>query len=173
MHAQMIIFRKFGIAFVSLFFKNCPSQQLSICLLLLFGCYVCQVANNPYMSPQEYERVLEDFKDKSDAKGSTTWRKIADKVKTRMVRHEKRKKRRAVKSFDKDNSIAKKGADVATAFLWNYNSVEGILLSCAVFINLSGIMFQAFADCGRDIPGVRCIYSCVNRFFSSALACAA
>ena len=47
MHAQMIIFRKFGIAFVSLFFKNCPSQQLSICLLLLFGCYVCQVANNP------------------------------------------------------------------------------------------------------------------------------
>merc|ERR1711871_1587623 len=91
--------------------------------------------------------------EKSDAKGSTTWRKIADKVKTRMVRHEKRKKRRAVKSFDKDNSIAKKGADAATAFLWNYNSVEGILLSCAVFINLSGIMFQAFADCGRDIPG--------------------
>merc|ERR1711871_709492 len=91
--------------------------------------------------------------EKSDAKGSTTWRKIGEKVKTRMVRHEKRKKRRAVKSFDKDNSIAKKGADVATAFLWNYNSAEGILLSCAVFINLSGIMFQAFADCRRDIPG--------------------
>merc|ERR1711871_343359 len=54
-------------------------------------------------------------------------------------------------SFDKDNSIAKKGADVATAFLWNYNSVEGTLLSCAVFINLAGIMFQAYADCGRDL----------------------
>ena len=87
---------------------------------------------------------------------STTWSKIMVRVNKRIKEFEERRiKKRSTINFKRDGvkGVASRGAAATGTFFFNYNTVEGILLSCAVFINPSGIMFQAFADCGRDIPG--------------------
>merc|ERR1711871_526986 len=89
--------------------------------------------------------------EKSDAKGSTTWRKMITKRQTAQARSKRKSTVRFQGGKDAASNIAKAGASATASYLWNYNSVEGTLLSCAVFINLAGIMFQAYADCGRDL----------------------
>merc|ERR1711871_406734 len=93
----VIILRKFGIAFISLFFKACPSQQLSICLMLLFGCYVIQVANRPYMSPSEYDRVMEEEKRKASKSGSSTHAKIVKMITKRQTAQARSKRKSTVR----------------------------------------------------------------------------
>ena len=59
-----IITRKFLIAFIGLMFRQNPGFQLALCLLVLFGCYILQVKNRPFMSNSERDAVVAEHQAK-------------------------------------------------------------------------------------------------------------
>ena len=51
--------------------------------------------------------------------------------------------KRKTRGFSWQNPSASNAASAAASFFWNYNTVEAVLLACAVLINLAGIMFES------------------------------
>jgi len=95
-----------------------------------------QVRNTPYMSMSEREDVLNDHRRRAltgDAKHAMLQSTLAAV---------KKAGRRAggVQSMDKQRERAN---SAAVSFFWNYNTVESVLLFCAVLVNLAGVMFES------------------------------
>ena len=63
---MVIIMRKLGIAVAGLMLRQNPGFQLSVCLALLFICYVLQVKHRPYMSTSERINVQIQHRAKVD-----------------------------------------------------------------------------------------------------------
>ena len=113
-----------------MFNKN-VAFQLSIALLILFICYALQVRCVPYMSMSERTEVLNSHRQRALA-GDARQVMLAS-----VIAAVKRAGRREGGVASMDRLRAKKESNTVS-FFWNYNTVESVLLFCAVLINLAG-----------------------------------
>ena len=127
-------------------FRQNPGFQLAFILLILFISYVLQVKNQPYMSSAQRSIVLADHRMKV-VDGHPLHVKIQAQIK--QVLRGKRKYARnkqdmslkrlsQFKSFGED----RKNKRTEREYFFDYNTVEQALLSSAVFVSLSGVMFE-------------------------------
>eukprot|EP01029_Cantina_marsupialis_P014770 TRINITY_DN323_c0_g3_i1.p1 TRINITY_DN323_c0_g3~~TRINITY_DN323_c0_g3_i1.p1 ORF type:complete len:6065 (+),score=1822.54 TRINITY_DN323_c0_g3_i1:50-18244(+) len=134
----MIIARKFLIAGTSLLFRQNASFQMAMCLLVMFAAYALHVRHSPYMSPSEYQSIVEKYE-----RGITFELPMVQRSRLSQsleTNNAQRRIRKAAGLGAKNNTpIVKRTLN----FFWNYNTVEMVLLGCSVFINLAGIMFES------------------------------
>ena len=134
----VILVRKFLIAFVSLMFARNASFQLAACLMVLFAAFSITVQVNPYMSPADFEDVLKSHE--ASALTSTVHAKLRKKLAAIESRGKKRTRHNLMTAEGKVDAKALLG--ILTNKLFNYNSVEQILLASAIVICLLGILFD-------------------------------
>jgi len=143
-----IIIRKGAIAAAALTFRANPGFQLAFVLLILFVAYVLQVKHRPYMSTAARDQALADHAEKVEM-GDEDHILIASKIK---------KAREFKKTKEKRNQVRKKGFQLGAAnknegrnkaqkkqhvYFWDYNTVEQVLLACAILVALAGVMFES------------------------------
>ncbi|CAE7826972.1 unnamed protein product, partial [Symbiodinium sp. KB8] len=146
----IIIARKFFIAVTSLLFRRTPAYQMAMIVMVLFFSYAAQVKQRPYMSMSEYRaEVL--YHEKKVLEGDARHMKLDQDIKDA-----KKKARKADRSkgTNMDRIRANKTKVAAASFVTNYNTVEMILLMCAILVALAGVMFDSrrFAD-GKSPEG--------------------
>jgi len=140
----VLLLRKLLMAATRNMFSKNAAFQMSLALLVMFVAYALQVRFRPFMSPGDRDSVLRDHRLKAfDEVPAHT--RLAASLKEVAVRRRRRGKATSMSALSAQSSIADR-ANVAAAavgsWLINYNSVEAILLFCAVLVTLSGIMFE-------------------------------
>jgi hypothetical protein len=129
----VIIIRKFLISIAAIIFRKNASFQMAIILMVLFGSFAVQLIYTPYMSPSEYAAVLEMHASE-----------INDSDNSAVFDSSYRKKvRKNVKLGGEQLPTIATTAKAVGTFFFNYNTVESVLLTSAIFICLAGIMFQS------------------------------
>jgi len=140
----LTILRKFCIVSAALIFRDNPTFQLCVILLIMFGAYVVQTKYQPWMSNAEKAQVCTDHEEEIKI--------IEDRINT-----ENKKK---VKNYDEiglgrsagkrvvlGNKYVSRAATSkrarAAEFFWNYNTCESVLLCCAVVVAAMGVMFES------------------------------
>ena len=141
-----IIARKFMIAIVSLLFQQNPTFQLAMTLLVVFISYTIQVKNRPYMSKTEANIVVAEY-----------GRKVASEK--RMAEHRGevynqpghlRLSKHVYQNIHMVSTSSILTNEKVVNFLWDYNTVESVLLFCASLICICGIMFESGQIESRD-----------------------
>ena len=135
----VILSRKAGIAFVSLMFRRNVSYQLGILLLLLIVSYALQLRFQPYMSPADMKVVLQRHDDR--AKNGNSFRTTINATLAKTLAAAKRDRVRARNAswHPSRNRVVSGAAD----FFVSYNTVEAVLLFCAMLVSLGGILFES------------------------------
>ena len=142
------------IAFAGLMFRGSAGFQLAFVLMVLFTSYVLQVQNRPYMSTAERTLVLKEHLRKA-AEGDAYHRRMKPIMEAAIAVRDKHRANAAIKR--KQNSLRRWGgsgvgssrAKLGTKiednadYFWDYNTIEATLLACAVFVCLSGVMFES------------------------------
>jgi hypothetical protein len=146
---MIIVGRKFLIAFTSLMFRSTPDYQLAMALVVLFAAYVLHIRGQPYMTHADRPRILEEHLNKAMAGDPLHATIEADMraVDKRNARGGASGAARSLESVAKGNGHA---VDAAVFALFNYNTVEAVLLASAILVNLAGIMFNS-ARFGGDL----------------------
>jgi hypothetical protein len=129
---------------------------MSFILLILFVCYVLQVQHRPFMSTVERESELERHRAKvEEARGR---QQNGDSLDDGMMLH--LKIQRIMDTVEQKDEVLNKrtlgkrvatmnvefsemSAEQAKNFFWDFNTVELYLLGCAIFVCISGIMFES------------------------------
>jgi hypothetical protein len=152
----IIIMRKAGIVVAGLMFRANPGFQLSLILLVLFSAYVVQVKHQPYMSTAQRKTVILDHQEK--AKNGHPLHvglaaRIAEAVaiaKGGGANNIQRSKQFSLGSESTmrrdeqvENAKRRKAKNQKREYFWDYNTVEQVLLSCGIFVCLSGVMFES------------------------------
>jgi hypothetical protein len=134
-----ILLRKFLLAVTYIMFNKNSSFQLAAALLVCFLAYAAQVRFTPYMSPGEYDVALREHE--AAALTSPLHAKLRDSIARIDGRGRKKVHRNVLTSNGKVDYTAALG--VLTSWMFNYNTVEAVLLFSAVVVSLMGIMFAA------------------------------
>jgi hypothetical protein len=134
-----IILRKFFIALTAVIFNKNSSFQMAACLLVMFIAYAAQAHVRPYMSPAEYDDVI-----KAHMEASFT-SNIHMRLRANLASVEARGKKKVRKNLLNFDGKVDRSAilGVLSGWLFNYNTVEEIMLFAAVIVCLMGIMYQA------------------------------
>jgi len=156
------LLRKGAIAIAGLMFRANPGFQLASILLVLFACYVVQVQNQPYMSTAQRQMVLAEHRAKALA-GDELHEMVEARIKTVLEGDQKTRVGRGrnvggKSSFSdltkqhKDQKKKRKKDAKMREYFFDYNTVEQVLLACAIFVCVAGVMFESdrFAN---DITG--------------------
>jgi hypothetical protein len=110
-------------------------------LLVLFVCFVLQVRGNPYMTRADKPKVLAEHARKV-LEGDALHRTIqSDMAAVHASNNKTRKAAGGGLARGKEEKMS--AADVALHKVFDYNTVEAVLLGCCVLINLAGIMFNS------------------------------
>ncbi len=140
-----IISRKFWIAFASLMFRSNTAFQLAFVLMVLFISYVLQVKHRPYMSTSERRAVLDEHESK--AKEGGRHKRIEDRLRKikddKLAKKLQADKHRRYKKKLEDKKEEKLSREAVKSYFWDYNTVEATMLACAIFVCLSGVMFES------------------------------
>jgi hypothetical protein len=147
----VIIARKFCIAICSLMFQRNSSFQMSACLLVLFLAYALQVRFLPYMSPGDHESVL---KQHADACFSS---RVHARLRATLHGVETRGRKRARSNLLTYEGKVDRSAilGVLAGWIFNYNTVEAVLLFAGVIVCLCALMYQAGSnDAAFNVQGV-------------------
>lgn len=156
----LIIGRKAGIAAAGLLFRANPGFQLASILLVLFVAYVWQVKHQPYMSTVQRQEVILDHREKvkqgdplhyhisHDLKRhDSNLNEVKEKLNRRSYVAQNTLERDLElhdKHMEKENAINSKLAkNQKREYFWDFNTVEQVLLSCAILVCLSGVMFES------------------------------
>lgn len=147
-----LLAKKFSIAFSSLVFNRNSGFQMAAVTLVLFLAYAAQVRWQPYMSPSEFDTVIEEHLRLSEESP------LHNRLRARLASVEAKQRKKGNK-----NSIAAGGSfswqdtgSLLWTFLSDYNTVEAALLFSAVLVALCGVMLQtlkttdSFYQAGRD-----------------------
>jgi len=134
-----IIIRKFFIALTAVVFNKNASFQMAACLLVMFIAYAAQMSISPYMSPSEYDTVLKDHVESSYTSA------IHARLRAAIANIETRGRKKARKNLINFEGKIDRSAilGILSGWLFNYNTVEQIMLFAAVIVCLMGIMYQA------------------------------
>jgi hypothetical protein len=134
-----IVFRKFCIAATAILFNKNAAFQMAACLLVMFLAYSLQVKWSPYMSPSDGDLVIKQHD--ADVFTSAVHRKLDEYIKEVKARGRKRTRKNLLTYDGKLNRNALLG--VLTGWLFNYNTIESVMLFCGVIVSLMGIMYVA------------------------------
>jgi len=140
----IILCRKFLIAFTSLMFRQTPSYQLAVALLVLFVAFVLQVRSQPYITSINRAEILRAHALKV-FQGDPLHRTIeADMRAVEKANTRNTKKQLSLTDTGRNDDSAKwSTATAALRKAFDYNTVEAVLLGCCILINLAGIMFDS------------------------------
>ena len=143
-----VIARKFLIAFAGLMFRANVTFQLAFICLVLVICYVLQVLHRPYMSSVERDAVIHEHaaKVKAGAKMHIRVEERLEAIKTKEMdkkRYEARHRHRKRHQLGDDGNKEKKTVADVKNYFWDFNTVEATMLFCAIYVVLSGIMFES------------------------------
>ena len=162
-----IICRKFFIAITGAVFGKNSSFQMAACLMIMFLAYSAQMIFRPYMNSGEFEDVL-----KSHAESAFT-SVLHARIRTHIANIETRGRKKARKNLLNFEGKVDRSAvlGLLTSWLFNYNTIEQIMLFCAVIVCLMGIMYQANAsdtfqganDGVTAVVMITIIFACVPR----------
>ena len=141
----IILFRKFCIALTGLMFRRTPSFQMAMAFVILFFSFTMQVRHNPYMSMSERRGIILHHKSKAK-EGNKKHQAIAAAYQAALRNSNARQRRRQVNM----ESVSAAKSTLGQDYLFDYNTMEAVLLSCGCFVCLSGIMFQT-GDPNSDI----------------------
>eukprot|EP00629_Pelagomonadales_sp_RCC1024_P001028 CAMPEP_0119290470 /NCGR_PEP_ID=MMETSP1329-20130426/40768_1 /TAXON_ID=114041 /ORGANISM="Genus nov. species nov., Strain RCC1024" /LENGTH=292 /DNA_ID=CAMNT_0007291291 /DNA_START=10 /DNA_END=885 /DNA_ORIENTATION=+ len=150
-------------------FHSSASFQLANLLLILFISLIVQMRNMPYSSPSLADEVLRQYPERvaqlfEEEKASANYK---DKMAAAA-----RANRKLTFMM---NAARKKQKGVAAKYVFEYNTVEAVLLSCAVLICLFGVMLDSdYLENGKH-PSTRqaLTYSCLFLIVGSLLYFAA
>ena len=133
---------------VGVILRENPGFQLAVTMLVLFGCFWLQQKHRPYMSTVERAQVIAEHKAKV-SEGHPLHTKIAarvDRVVADKEQRSKRKRQQNVRKLDTkslNDSNKKSKRQKLTEYFWDYNTVEAVLLACAILVCLAGVMFES------------------------------
>ena len=161
--------RKFILAITSLMFIRNPGFQMTIVLLTVFVAYTLQVRMQPYMSLSERETVVREY----EKQARIDYEKWVDRVLQTGDRYLKKpekwivwnqmqdaiehlgqssKASVATMSAERKSKTSARTAGQSARYIFNYNTVESVLLACSICITLGGVMFES----GQlDLPSYR------------------
>ncbi len=144
-----IIARKFAISITAVVFGKNSAFQMAACLLIMFLAYAAQTAARPYMSPGDYDDVIRAHE--ARALTDSTHARLRTQIASIETRGRK-KARKNLLSFD--GSVDRSALlGVLTTWLFNYNTIEQVMIFAAVVVCLMGIMYQANAGTTSYYPG--------------------
>ena len=134
-----IIIRKFFIALTAVVFNKNASFQMAACLLVMFIAYAAQTHVRPYMSPGNFEQVLREHTEASFTSA------IHARLRSALANIETRGRKKVRKNLLNFEGKVDRAAvfGILTSWLFEYNTVEEIMLFAAVIVCLMGIMYQA------------------------------
>jgi hypothetical protein len=143
----IILGRKVGIAFCALIFRTNPGFMLATIVLLLFIAFSLQTKHSPYMSTSQRQIVLAEHAIKAEA-GDSIHMRIRQNVNTVQASQEMNKRDKARRTQQRLSTVfgPKKDSDkqpAAITSFFDYNTVELVLLFCAVLVCLAGVMFES------------------------------
>jgi len=153
----VILSRKFGVAFASLMFRDNPTFQLAVILLVVFGSFTLQVRYRPFLSHGEYVTVRRELQTLADRaledEDYLHYREVHNRVGQCyranldiMKREAGMGRKKAGGAFWVDAGQKLVINDERTRlqkYFFDVNSVEAILLGAIIIVSLSGIMFQS------------------------------
>jgi len=134
-----VILRKFFISITAVVFSKNSSFQMAACLLVMFLAYSAQVMVRPYLSAAEFDDVI-----KAHIESSYT-SAIHARLRVQIAKIESRGKKKVRKNLLSFDGTVDRSAilGVLTGWFFNYNTIEQIMIFCAVIVCLMGIMYQA------------------------------
>jgi len=134
-----IILRKFFIALTAVVFNKNASFQMAACLLVMFVAYAAQTNYRPYMSSGDFDDVLKEHVEASFTSA------VHARLRANLSNIESRGKKKVRKNLLNFEGTVDRSAvlGILTSWLFNYNTVEEIMLFAAVIVCLMGIMYQA------------------------------
>jgi hypothetical protein len=135
----VIIIRKLFIAITAVVFNKNASFQMAACLLVMFLAYSAQMMGRPYMSPGDFEDTLKAHTEASYTSAiHARLRAVISNIETRG----RKKARKNLMNFEgKIDRSAIFG--ILSGWLFNYNTVEQLMIFSAVLVCLMGIMYQS------------------------------
>ena len=138
----VVLARKFLVVTCALLFRENPTFQMCMILLVMFAAFGLQVRSRPFMSSSEREEVLRLAK--LDARHAPFVEEIERARLAAAAARPQHRRRLALG----DGSVAARAAAARAAaraarFALNWNTVETALLAAAVLVNLFGIMFNS------------------------------
>lgn len=129
---------------------------MSFILLILFVCYVLQVQHRPFMSTMERQSEIDRHQSKVEEARNKQQRgdlldegmllhlkiqRIIDTIEQKDEVKIKRNAGKRVKTIDLE--LQEITVEQVKDFFWDFNTVELYLLGCAIFVCISGIMFES------------------------------
>ena len=139
-----VLFRKLSLASIEILFRENVTFQLAAVLLLFFWAYVMHTRNHPYMSTFEYIDTAKNFKDEIERIDAITRNEQAKLVGIKSsLAAQRGHSGRIDQVIAHGAAKAAKGRDVGGKYLWNWNSVEAVLLMSCVLVAVFGIMFSS------------------------------
>ena len=167
----VILVRKFLVAMCALMFRANVGFMLSVMLLILFLNYVLVIKHRPFMSNMERFRVINQHTRKAaEAEDRIDRGKLTTEISPEALLHldiknvisnlkakleaagknnETSKHTKNVKSLDglaksTNQSISEKDLKARDrAYYFDYNTLDQVLIACAIFLCVIGLMFQS------------------------------
>jgi len=136
-----ILLRKFCLAATYILFNRNASFQLAAALLVIFVAYAAQMKYAPYMGPGDYENVLKDYQARAATGEDRVATELWNKLRVIEARGRKKVRRNLMKADGKVDGRAVLG--LLQSWLFNYNTVEEILLFSAGVVAIMGIMYAS------------------------------
>ena len=134
----LVIFaRKFLIAISTLLFQQTPTFQFAMMLLVLFAAYALHVKNVPYLTSADRDQILAKWRDEKDSAKQEEIKRLVANAKRKVAR------RSSMAALEKPRGGIQHNAFALQKYVFNYNTVEAVLLFVAVLTCLSGIMLNS------------------------------
>merc|ERR1712195_268364 len=157
---SVIIFRKFAMSLIALFFRANIIFMLATMLFVLFINYVLTAKHRPYMSTVERERVKESHKNKVEEaqdfidadvileqipKDSLLHHQLDPAIRRLLSKRKEKGRRKShfnLRSLSMAKMIHIQNRPVVQ-YYFDYNTVEIILIGSSIFLCLVAIMFES------------------------------
>jgi hypothetical protein len=135
----VIILRKFFISITAVVFSKNSSFQMAACLMIMFLAYTAQMMFMPYMSAACFDQVLKNHSESAFTSSAHA------RIKNQVSGIEARGRKKAAKNLMTfDGKIDRSAVlSVLTGWLFDYNTIEQLMIFAAVIVCLMGIMYQA------------------------------
>ena len=153
---SVILLRKFGIAATAVLFSQNAAFQMAACLLVVFLAYTAQVRAKPYMSRANVDDVLPDMQARAAtstlyARVLTHGQEVQDRghrvpLPSRLMPRRAAEAAMAAVAASRPmtaHAALTRTTSALVRWLYDYNTVEAVLLFAAVVVCLMAIMYQA------------------------------